>query len=68
MKERYDQMATYTFELNEEQAKLVYDTLRKASRDAFFGNDGWDYSNHCKLESVISIFDKVTSKYPNKGN
>lgn len=59
-------MSTYTFELNEEQAKLVYDTLRKASRDAFYGDGGWAYENHCKMEEIIHIFDKVTSKYPKK--
>lgn len=59
-------MSTYTFELNEEQAKLVYDTLRKASSDAFYGDGEWDYTHHCKMEEIIRIFDKVTSKYPKK--
>lgn len=59
-------MSTYTFELNEEQAKLVYDTLRKASRDAFYGDDEWAYENHCKMKEIINIFDKVTRKYPKK--
>lgn len=59
-------MFTYTFELNEEQVKLVYDILIKASRDAFYGDNEWAYENHCKMEEIIHIFDKVARKYPKK--